>query len=322
MAVLARTNAQLVPLQEALQAAGIPCWAPSRRALLDEPVVRRVLAGLRQRPASPIQMVAADLEAEADAGDEDEVAVLGALAEMARGYCREEPDSVAGQWLAWLPTVLADDRSGEDGDAVTLCSFHRAKGLEWDCVWITGLEQGLVPIGRATTDAAVAEERRLLYVAVTRAGMELRCSWARQRTFGSRPVPRQASPWLEALRSATDGESPAPDVAHWRERLREQRRQLARPGGPRRAGKARVPGGWPEPDPELIVALRSWRSETARAAGLPANSVLHDATLAAVAALRPQTSAALLDVPGLGPVKAGRYGPTLLSLVADQAAAG
>jgi superfamily II DNA helicase RecQ len=69
-------------------------------------------------------------------------------------------------------------------------------------------------------------------------------------------------------------------------------------------------------------ALLAWRASAARAAGIPAYVVLHDATLAALASRRPRTTSELLAVPGLGPVKAGRYGPTLLSLLSDRAVAG
>jgi superfamily II DNA helicase RecQ len=72
----------------------------------------------------------------------------------------------------------------------------------------------------------------------------------------------------------------------------------------------------------VISTLRTWRAETARAAGIPAYVVFHDVTLAALASLRPRTTQQLLEVPGLGPVKAGRYGPTLLSLLSDRAATG
>jgi DNA helicase-2/ATP-dependent DNA helicase PcrA len=327
MAVLARTNAQLVPIQQALEAAGIPTWAPSQQALLDEPAARQLLSDLRTRPRVPLQMVCGDLGAARDeTGSDEDAATLTALADLARAYQRQEPDAVVAQWLAWLPSALADDHRGSGPrDAVTLCSFHRSKGLEWDAVWIVGIEQGLVPIGRSTSDAAIAEERRLLYVALTRASVELHCSWARERTFGSRAVPREASPWLELIRTAVPppGEGPV-DAAAWRERLRQQRDQLrrARPAGRGGPGRIRMPPGWPDPDPELVAALQAWRAETARAAGLPAYSVLHDVTLAAVASLRPRDTQALLTVPGLGPVKAGRYGPTLLSLVADRAATG
>jgi len=170
------------------------------------------------------------------------------------------------------------------------------------------------------------EERRLLYVALTRAGGELHCSWAQQRTFGTRQVPRDASPWLELIRSAVTSRDTSGldgDSQRWRERLGDQRRHLHEHRSPRRRrGPTSLPAGWPEPDPELVGRLRAWRSEAARAAGIPAYVVLHDVTLAALASWRPSTTEELLGVPGLGPVKASRYGPTLLSLLADQAAAG
>jgi DNA helicase-2/ATP-dependent DNA helicase PcrA len=338
MAVLARTNAQLVPIQQALTAAGVPCWSPAQRALLHDPAARPILDEIRARPRAPMQVVAADLAAWADedgglsagAGD-DRRAALAALADLARTFYRQDPDRVASQWLAWLPTALSDDPSGlAPADAVTLCSFHRAKGLEWDAVWVAGLEQGLVPIGRAVSACAEDEERRLLYVALTRASSELHCSWARQRTFGTRAVPRDASPWLELIRAAAAGGpvnaaavSGLPGRDQWRGRLRHQRRQLQDRDArrPRSSGSG-LPAEWPEPDAALIGALRKWRSDAARAAGVPTYVVFHDVTLAALASLRPRTTEQLLSVPGLGPVKAGRYGATLLSLLSDQAAAG
>jgi DNA helicase-2/ATP-dependent DNA helicase PcrA len=358
MAVLTRTNAQLIPIQKALTASGVPYWSPGQRALLHDPSARAVLDDIRRRPRTPMQVVVADLAELAErapvaeevsltggagrtrsAEEIERQAVIAALVELARTFYRHDPDSVAGQWLGWLPTALSDDPGGATpADAVTLCSFHRAKGLEWDAVWVAGLEQGLVPIGRGISAAAEQEERRLLYVALTRAAIDLHCSWAQHRTFGTRLVPREASPWLELVRAAAGGaqdvaggELPPPD---WRGRLRDQRRQLhdhsgsrgARSTGSRGVVATRLAGslppGWPEPDPDLVGSLRTWRSETARASGVPAYVVLHDVTLAALAALRPGTLEELLSVPGLGPVKAGRYGPTLLSLLSDRAAAG
>ena len=70
--------------------------------------------------------------------------------------------------------------AGERG--VDLVTFHRAKGLEWQVVFVTGLERGLVPISWATTPGPRAEERRLLHVALSRAEDALHCSWARLRT--------------------------------------------------------------------------------------------------------------------------------------------
>ena len=88
-----------------------------------------------------------------------------------------------------------------EGDAVELATFHRAKGLEWPWVAVVGIEDGYVPIIHASSDTALAEERRLLYVALTRAERQLHCSWARRRALaGGRLVERSPSPWLADIR--------------------------------------------------------------------------------------------------------------------------
>jgi DNA helicase II / ATP-dependent DNA helicase PcrA len=99
--------------------------------------------------------------------------------------------------LATSRETPADDRTG---DAVELATFHRAKGLEWTSVSVVGLEDGYSPIVYAESHEALAEERRLLYVALTRATNDLHCSWARSRTMGGRSrVERRPSPWLAAI---------------------------------------------------------------------------------------------------------------------------
>jgi len=83
---------------------------------------------------------------------------------------------------------------------VDLSTFHRAKGLEWTSVSVVGIEDGYVPIIYAESSAAREEERRLLYVALTRASRDLHCSWARSRTMGAgRTMERRPSPWLAAV---------------------------------------------------------------------------------------------------------------------------
>jgi DNA helicase-2/ATP-dependent DNA helicase PcrA len=95
---------------------------------------------------------------------------------------------------------ISSDRGRQHDDAVDLATFHRAKGLEWTSVSVVGIEDGYVPIIYAESSAAREEERRLLYVALTRASRELHCSWARSRTMGAgRTVERQPSPWLAAV---------------------------------------------------------------------------------------------------------------------------
>jgi DNA helicase-2/ATP-dependent DNA helicase PcrA len=208
--------------------------------------------------------------------------------------------------------------------AVTLSSFHRAKGLQWAAVWVCGLEAGLVPIAYATNSAALAEERRLLYVALTRAETELHCSWARQRRAGNGAALRRApSPWLAGLAphcagtQATEealGQPPSPRPGGAvLDFLSSARRRLSD------SADARVPVGGPTVDPAcaaIAERLREWRRRLARASGVPPHVLLHDATVQAIAARRPATAEELLAVPGLGPVKVARYGPAILEVVA------
>jgi DNA helicase-2/ATP-dependent DNA helicase PcrA len=95
-----------------------------------------------------------------------------------------------------------------DHDRVVLTTFHRAKGLQWHTVLIIGLSTGLMPLAAAQTTDAVNEERRLLYVALTRAEEELWCSWSEGDDAGGRSGfgagagsgrLRGPSPWLEPI---------------------------------------------------------------------------------------------------------------------------
>jgi DNA helicase II / ATP-dependent DNA helicase PcrA len=92
--------------------------------------------------------------------------------------------------------------------AVTLATLHSAKGLEWDEVHLVGLTEGMLPIAYATGLEAIDEERRLLYVGITRAREHLVLSWTLSRTPGGRPT-RKPSRFLDALRE-TGGDRPAP----------------------------------------------------------------------------------------------------------------
>lgn len=115
------------------------------------------------------------------------------------------------------PTTVSTAGRNDTGGAVELATFHRAKGLEWATVHVVGLEDGFVPIVHATTPESLAEERRLLYVALTRAGRDLACSWAKRRTMGGgRSMDRRPSPWMEELARACrpgDTRSAPPDAA-------------------------------------------------------------------------------------------------------------
>ena len=135
-----------------------------------------------------------------------------------------------------------------DRDRVVLTTFHRAKGLQWPTVIVLGLGAGLMPIASAQTPAALDEERRLLYVALTRSEEELWCSWfelssdeaARGATAGRAP-----SPWLAPIvRAITELEKAAAPTAaaEVSARVAELRARLAEAAdgtgsGPERSGR-------------------------------------------------------------------------------------
>jgi DNA helicase II / ATP-dependent DNA helicase PcrA len=354
LAVLLRTNAQASAFEVACRTAGVPCRVSGVTSVLDQPAVRTALAQIGRSPGTPIAAVVADLAelaaaaADARAGgeavyretsggpeaDQEATLALEATVGLARDFQRLDPLASAAAFAAWLQATIRSDRADRStpSETVTICTFHRAKGLEWPAVWVTGLELGLVPIAHATTSAAVAEERRLLYVALTRAERELRCSWAEHRSYGGRPVPREPSPWLEGIASTAmviggpDGHDGVPAdeplATIWPQRFAAERERLAA-GSSGRRRRSRSAGGTrtsPAGDWAVLDALTGWRATTARASGVPPHVLFHDATLEALAAARPSTVDELLAVPGVGPVKASRYGPTLLALVAQHRA--
>ena len=125
------------------------------------------------------------------------------IVRLGRDLLVVEPTARTDGFSGWLRTTLQED--GPDArDAVSILSFHAAKGLEWPVVHLAGVEAGFVPITHARTAEARAEEQRLFYVAVTRAADVLRCSWSEQRTFGTQSVDRKPSPYLAWLRSAAN----------------------------------------------------------------------------------------------------------------------
>ena len=321
-AILYRTNAQSAAFEAALAAAGIPTRVRADGRFLDRPEVRVALdqlrAAERAAPGATFADHLTDLTDDPEQpslDDADRVVVettqdehTSAVAHLAQEFLTMEPEgaSVDG-FMAWLTTSLQGEEPGTGTDAVELSTFHRAKGLEFHTVFVTGLERGLVPISHADTPVAKAEERRLLYVALTRAEQRVVLTWARRRSFGTRTMNRAPSPWLAPI-EAVFSDEPAAARA---------------PAGPSGADQARsrlnrartddVEG--PEPDGPLLDALKEWRRVLAKASSVPAYVVFNDATLRAIATEFPGSRDQLLDISGIGPVKIERYGDAVLELV-------
>jgi DNA helicase-2/ATP-dependent DNA helicase PcrA len=223
--------------------------------------------------------------------------------ELARDHLRLNPAARAPDFATWLVATFTAEGGEGWGDVVTLATFHAAKGLEWPIVHLAGLEDGYVPIAHARNAAERAEEARLLYVAMTRAEDELRCSWAAERTFGGHTGERRLTPWLAGLaerQQARPGDDRPEPAADWRERLADQRAHLAE------AAADGAPSA-------ALVALLAWRDEQARAARVEPVALVDDRLLEAIAEARPATTEELAAIPGMGQLLAARIGPGLLA---------
>lgn len=334
-AILVRTNAQIPALEEALSAAKIPFRVRGAAPLLDQPEVKAAMGNLRRARGGfddALADLATSVDEAADTGDrgDERRANVDALLQLARDFAAVETAPTVPAFLSWLFSTAKADQPDRYGDAVEITTFHAAKGLEWPMVHLAGLEQGLVPIGHAKTHGAMAEELRLFYVAVTRAELELSCTWASQRRFGTKDMTREMSPYLrtvqaacEALDAGSDPTSVPTEVlagkrASAAPAKARHTRSRTRPDLPRAAG-ALAPADLDDDGRALLDALRGWRTDKARAAGMPAYVICNDRTLVEIASIRPASPDELLTVHGMGEVKVGRFGEELLALVGDVA---
>ncbi|HEX4703756.1 MAG TPA: 3'-5' exonuclease, partial [Pseudonocardiaceae bacterium] len=243
---------------------------------------------------------------------------LLALVELAEELTAAIPDADLPRYLAELEQ-RAEAQHPPTVEGVTLASLHAAKGLEWQAVFLVGLVDGTLPIQHADDDkAAIEEERRLLYVGITRAKEHLWLSWAMSRTPGGRRG-RRRSRFLYGL---------IPDD-HPTARLSKSTPNDTRrdDSAPRcRICGAQLVGTLPvklsrcvdcpsDVDEDLLARLRTWRIEQARTLRVPPFVVFTDATLVAIAEQRPADPAGLVAISGIGAAKLDRYGSDVLALV-------
>ena len=334
IAVLYRINAQSEPIEEALAARGVPVVLAGAERFFDRGEVRQAMTLLKgaaragsDEPLPLVAQVTAVLSAMGYTAERP--AGSGAVAEKWANLSRLvtlASDVAAADSTADLATLVADlDQRASaqhvpEAEAVTLASLHAAKGLEWQAVFIVGLVEGSLPIVHATTPAAIEEERRLLYVGITRAREYLYLSWSRSR---------QASQWGARSRSRFLDELPAPGAASSPlvvpgGQPRGERRRAA-PAKCRICGKSLVTASErtmgrcracpADIDADIFNRLRDWRTDESRRRSVPAYIVFTDDTLKALAERRPDDVEGLRAIPGIGKTKLELYGDVLLELL-------
>jgi DNA helicase-2/ATP-dependent DNA helicase PcrA len=182
-------------------------------------------------------------------------------------------------------------------------------------VFLCGVVEGTLPITYAMdSPTAVEEERRLLYVGMTRARRSLSVSWALARNPGGR-ASRRPSRFLDDLRPEVGSDRAKP-----KSRSKSGKQTVCRvckgPLGSVAERKVGRCSGCPSTyDEGLFEQLREWRSETAKAESVPAYVVFTDLTLQAIAEVRPTSVQQLLSITGIGHTKQEKYGDAVLELL-------
>ena len=338
IAVLFRINSQSAQLEEAFAEAGVPVVLRGTERFFDRPEVREAVTRLRG---------AARGEPGGLPLGEEVRAVLSTAGwtptpPRTAGAVRERWESLAA--LATLADELAESlgdslsafvveldsraelQHAPVADGVTLASIHAAKGLEWRVLFVVGCSDGLLPLQYADTPAQVEEERRLAYVAITRAADHLHLSWARARQPGGRQV-RSVSPFLAEALAGSAGVGDALTGGVVKRGSGKARGERPRKGPARcrvcRKGLVtaqertlgRCQSCPADLNAELLDALREWRLQTSREKAVPAYVVFTDVTLIAIAEQAPADTDALAEIPGIGPMKLQSYGEDVLDLV-------
>lgn len=364
IAVLFRTNAQSETYEQALADAGVPYQLRGAERFFERQEVRRAVHQLRAAARfggnDALLGDASDLPGQVRAvlsgqgwtptppagsgAAREKWESLAALVHLAEGFAAARPQVT----LADLVTELDERAAAQHAptvQGVTLASLHSAKGLEWDAVLLVGVAEGMMPITYARTDEQIEEERRLLYVGVTRAREHLHVSWALSRSPGGRPN-RRPSRFLDGLRPGSGaaarpglggaggieygtaaGGADGVRAAARAERAvpRRTRRTVARC---KVCGRTLTDAGEmklmrcedcpSEMDEGVYERLRAWREVQAHRSGQPAFCVFTDKTLIAIAETVPEDPVELARIPGVGMRKLDRYGADVLAICAGQ----
>ncbi|MEV7322910.1 ATP-dependent DNA helicase UvrD2 [Streptomyces sp. NPDC093970] len=354
IAVLFRTNSQSEIYEQALADAGVPYQLRGAERFFDRPEVRK--AGVALRAAArfggndvlledtvdlPSQVRAVlsgegwTTEPPAGSGAvRERWESLAALVNLAHDVTAARPAASLAEFVTELDE-RANAQHAPTVQGVTLASLHSAKGLEWDVVFLVGVAEGMMPITYAKTDEQIEEERRLLYVGVTRARERLHLSWSLSRTPGGR-AGRRPSRFLDGLRPGSTGTvgrgsgsgTAGVERGFTAGSVAAPRRTQRTPARCRVCGRTltdagemklmRCDGCPSDMDEGLYERLREWRADQARLSGQPAFCVFTDRTLVAIAESAPDDDRELARIPGVGMRKLNRYGADVLAICAGR----
>jgi DNA helicase II / ATP-dependent DNA helicase PcrA len=217
IAVLYRTDAQAGPLGQALTRSGLPFQKGAHDLLVRRTGVAEVMREmLLERPGVTAVDVSDTLRAAVRAlaaarGERDatviDIRAAGELLMPLARRCGTDAERFRTEVALGAETDALDPRA----DAITLLTLHGAKGLEFDTVFLAGCESSLLPLrfpgSGPGTETEVAEERRLLFVGMTRARSRLLLSCAAQRTRHGFQAPTGRSPFLAAIDQGLLGRS-------------------------------------------------------------------------------------------------------------------
>lgn len=313
IAILARTNSQLIVFQNSLKALGIPAFLAGETNYLSNPEIRTLLSSLERSTSNLVgtslytwleEVITQLFENYAESSSATDN--LTFFLQLAKEFLSASPSSDSRALSIWLKSEAQNAKEESASDAVSLTTFHKAKGLEWKSVFIVGLEDGYVPISRAESKESLEEERRLLYVAITRAQKELTLTWAKSRKYNERYMRRDPSPYLSQIEDqilTLSGHIASPE--HALHNIARARKTLEK----------KQPVELNRNQKSTLESLRLWRSEKSKELGVPAHLILHDHALESITLRNPQTIEALAKIAGIGNVRASRFGNDLLRCV-------
>lgn len=319
IAILYRTNGQSESFEAQLTEAGIPFIVHSGMRFFEREEVRRAMYLLKKQAT----MLRNEGKDESDLVQlvEDLVGIAGwsAKAPSGQGALRERWDNLNAivemarqrrdtSFVAFVADLAEREvsQAAPATQGVTLSTLHAAKGLEWDKVFVAGVSEGLIPISLAQGEDAIEEEKRLLYVGMTRARDRLCVSYSRSRHGGNGK--RKASRFLKDLWPRDD-----------KSRTRVGRGGALEGGRSKKSAARAARADFEENNSpeviELFERLRAWRKAEAEARLIPAFAVLTDKTLRDVAIAQPKTLVQLRVIKGIGEVKIDYFGPQILAII-------